>query len=82
MNIKRYVLGSIAVFVFFFLYEWLVHGVILNSWYQEGLNLLRPVEQMESYAAWMTLGFLKVKGSAKGSATAYMSPLLLGYRPI
>ncbi len=58
MNTKRFVLGSFAVFVFFFLYEWLVHGVILAGWYQEGLNLLRPESQMSAFAAWMILGHL------------------------
>ena len=58
MNTVRYVWGSLAVFVFFYLYEWLVHGVILASWYQEGLHLLRPEEQMGAFMAWMTLGIL------------------------
>ena len=58
MNTGRYVIGSIAVFVFFYLYQWLLHGVILASWYQEGLHLLRPEEQTGAFAAWMILGFL------------------------
>ena len=58
MNTGRYVIGSIAVFVFFFLYEWLFHGIILNSWYQEGLDLVRPEQQMAAFTAWMVVGFL------------------------
>lgn len=51
-------IGSIAVFVFFFVYEWVFHELIMNSWYQEALHLFRPAGQMAAFMPWMVAGFL------------------------
>lgn len=58
MNVNRYVIGSIVVFVYLFVIEWLFHGVIMNSWYQENLSLMRSRADAGSFAVWMILGFL------------------------
>jgi hypothetical protein len=48
MNIKRYVLATLAMFIFVFLYEWLVHGVILMSVYEETPKVWRDFSEMSS----------------------------------
>jgi len=58
MNVGRYVWGSLAVFVFIFLAEWLFHGIIMGSTYQEAIGLLRPEDNAGAYSVWMILGFL------------------------
>ena len=39
---KKLLIGTVAVFVFFELYEFLVHGVILKSTYESLSSLWRP----------------------------------------
>ena len=58
MNVSRYVLASVVVFVYFFLAEYVFHGVILSGWYEEGIHLLRPEAEATRYFVWMLLGFL------------------------
>ncbi len=42
MNIKRFMLASIAVFIVIQAIDWLVHGVLLSRWYVEFQNVWRP----------------------------------------
>jgi hypothetical protein len=42
MNIKRFILASIAVFVVIQAIDWLVHGALLSKWYMEIQGLWRP----------------------------------------
>jgi hypothetical protein len=42
MNIKRFIVASIAVFIVIQAIDWLVHGVLLTNWYQEIKGLWRP----------------------------------------
>lgn len=42
MNIKRFVVASIAVFIVIEAVDWLVHGVLLSGWYAEIKGLWRP----------------------------------------
>ena len=58
MNVKRYVLGSLAVFVFIYLAEFLFHGVIMAGKYQEQIELLRPEAGSMARMPVMALGFL------------------------
>jgi hypothetical protein len=58
VNTSRYVLGSLVVFVYFFLIEWLLHGVILSGWYSEAPQLLRSEQAMQAYLLWMILAHL------------------------
>lgn len=48
MNFKRYLMASIAFFIFVFLYEWLVHGVFLMGIYQQTSNVWRDFAVMEA----------------------------------
>ena len=58
MNVKRYVLGSFAVFLVIFLAEFLFHGMIMVDSYNQYLELLRPESESFSYMPFMSLGFL------------------------
>lgn len=42
MNIKRFIIASIAVFIIIQAIDWLVHGVLLTHWYKELRGLWRP----------------------------------------
>ena len=58
MNLKRYMLGSLVVFLVIFASEWLFHGTIMKSAYDANQTLLRPQQEAESYMPFMALGFL------------------------
>jgi len=68
MNIKKFLGGTIAVFAFVFLYEWLVHGVFFRGYYAETPQIWREMNEMRSliplhagfqlaFAAWVTFIF-------------------------
>jgi len=70
MNVKRYFGAALALFVFIFFYEWLVHGVLLMHSYEQTAPLWRTFQEMKSYmpfawlvhlftAAWFTFAFAK-----------------------
>lgn len=70
MNIKRFIVASLLLFIVFSLYDWLVHGVLLTAIYQETASLWRAHEDMLSYlpimdilkafiALWMTFIFTR-----------------------
>lgn len=44
MNVKRYFLASLAVFVFIFIFEWVFHGNFLQDFYAQSPNLWRAKE--------------------------------------
>ena len=44
MNIKRFCFAVLAVFGFVFLFEFLVHGMLLKGLYEETASLWRPQE--------------------------------------
>jgi len=46
MNNKRYVLASLMVFVFIFVFEWFFHGVLLHDLYTQTQNLWRAKEDV------------------------------------
>jgi hypothetical protein len=58
MNVGRYVLGSIIIFLFFYIMEWLFHGLILSGWYNEAGGLLRPDLEAGGLYWLMLLGLL------------------------
>lgn len=45
MNMKRFVFATIGAFVFVFLYEFLVHGFLMMSLYEQTADVWRPQEQ-------------------------------------
>jgi hypothetical protein len=58
MNVQRYFIGSIVVFVFIFLAEWVFHGLIMDGFYDEAQHLLRPETDGGGCMIWMIIGFL------------------------
>ncbi len=58
MNVPRYIIGSVAVFIYIFLIQWVFHSLIMKDWYEEAVYLLRPAADGNGYANWMMLGFL------------------------
>ncbi len=58
MNIKRYFLSGLAVFVFFFLAEFLIHAVYLSGPYEAVPNLLRAEGDKSGFFARLTIAYL------------------------
>ena len=58
MNTRRFVPAIIAVFIFIFLYEWVLHGYLLAGIYESTPTLWRPKAEMNNYCIWLTLGQL------------------------
>jgi hypothetical protein len=58
MNVKRYILGSIAVFLFVYVAEFLFHGFFMKDAYLARMDLLRPEAEAMAYMPFMALGFL------------------------
>ena len=56
MNIKRYIISSIVVAAFVFVYDWIFHGMCMKDIYMATAYLWRPKEVMMQYMPWMTLG--------------------------
>lgn len=71
MNVKRYLLAALCLFVFIFLYEWFVHGYLLTGMYQETSRVWRSYAQMTAnfplaicfkvaFAAWIAFIFTQL----------------------
>lgn len=58
MNVKKYIIGSIAVFVFIFLAEFVFHGMIMQPNYSNHMDILRPQEDADANMSYMATGFL------------------------
>lgn len=58
MNVKRYILGSLAVFLFVYLAEFVFHGMFMKDAYLAQMELLRPEGEQMAYMPFMALGFL------------------------
>ncbi len=62
VNRKRLVMTVFAVFVFIFISDFVIHGVILSDTYKQTASLWRPEQEMHSYMLWMMIGqFLVAK---------------------
>lgn len=57
MNVKRWVMASVAVFVTLFVVEMVIHGMMLQNIYQELAALWRPEEEMQKLMWCMWLGY-------------------------
>lgn len=55
MNVKRYVIAVIAVFIFTFAYDFVVHGVLLADTYKSLGNLWRPEADMQALMPLMAV---------------------------
>lgn len=88
MNVGRYVIGSIIIFLFFYIMEWIFHGLILAGWYSQATGLLRPDMESGGLYWWMLLGllilafgfcFIFIKGyENKGIAEGFRFGLYVG----
>ena len=58
MNSSRYVWGSLVVFIYLFLIEFVFHAFIMDGWYNQALHLLRPEAESNALFHWMALGFV------------------------
>lgn len=58
MNVKRYILASLAVFVVVYVCEFLFHGMFMAASYLANAELLRPSEEQMAHMPFMALGFL------------------------
>jgi hypothetical protein len=53
MNVKRFVMASVAAFVFVFAFEFLLHGILLKNVYEATSNLWRPMGSGTKYMMFM-----------------------------
>ena len=58
MNVKRFVPGCLAVFVFIFVYEWIVHDKLLRGLYEQTPALWRTKAEMQERMVWLVGGQL------------------------
>ena len=56
MNVKKFIIASIAVTIFIMAFDFLFHGMFMASTYAQTANLWRPHEVMNDYMVWMILG--------------------------
>jgi hypothetical protein len=88
MNIKRYVVVAIVVWVALFILEYILHGVVLTGFYRDIEHTLRPANSMPAFFAWVLLGevilafgfcYIFVKGyENRGIAEGVRYGLLIG----
>lgn len=75
MNIKRFFLAAVVLFIFMFVYESFVHGYLLMSLYEKTPNIWRNYPQMKAYllfnygimallSLWITFIFAKIFSSS------------------
>ena len=57
MDKKRYVGAVLALFVFTFLYDWLVHGFLLMGMYEETSQLWRDYSASTNCALFLTIPY-------------------------
>jgi len=60
MNAKRYLMAALAVFVFFVVFDFVWHGVLLADIYNETQALWRPEAEWQALYPWtllLTLAF-------------------------
>jgi hypothetical protein len=56
MNTKRLILACVAVFIFVFFYDWILHGNILRGAYIQTASLWRSEDEMKGYFGWLVAG--------------------------
>ncbi|MFC1491688.1 hypothetical protein ACFLQ0_03765 [Nitrospinota bacterium] len=55
MNVKRYVLAALGVFVFLFVFEYLWHGVGMQGLYKQTASVWRPEKEMNQLFHWVII---------------------------
>ena len=58
MNMKKYIVGSVIVFVVMYFMEFVFHAFVMSGQYELIGHILRPEAQMMTYMPAMVLGFL------------------------
>lgn len=58
MNVKRFVLAALGVYVFFFLFGFLWHGVIMQGMYMRTASVWRPEAEMNQFFLWALISRL------------------------
>ena len=58
VNMKRLILSVIAMFVFIFASDFVIHSLLLGKTYKELAHLWRPEAELVSFMPWMMLGQL------------------------
>jgi len=84
MNMKRLVLACVVVFLFVFVCDYILHGVILKNAYIQTAQLWRTEAEMKQMFGWLLLGqlvaavmmcviyaFRRTKESCAGQGSAY-----------
>src|SRR5690606_29362442 len=56
VNTKRLIITMFAVFVYIFISDFVIHGLILKETYMQTADLWRTEEEMKSFMIWMFLG--------------------------
>lgn len=69
MNMKRFAFGATGAFVFVFLYEFLVHGILMMGLYEQTAHVWRP--QAES-----NMGVMFLSQFLFGAAVAFFYPIV------
>jgi hypothetical protein len=57
MNLKKWLIGSAAVFIMLMAMEYLVHSVILKTAYEQTSQLWRQPERQQMMFGWRLLGY-------------------------
>lgn len=56
MNTKKYLIGSLIIWVFVFLYDWVFHGILLQTMYQEIPGMMRSEADFGRMFPWLVIG--------------------------
>lgn len=56
METKKFILTGLVVFIVMYILDYLFHGMIMQKYYKEILDLLRPEDKMLTYLPAMLLG--------------------------
>jgi hypothetical protein len=92
MNMPRFILAALAAFVAMMVFNFLWHGLLLESMYKATMSLWRPQDQMEEFFPWaagitlaigiaLTLLFSRnyeEKGIGEGIRFGFYAGLLIG----
>ena len=53
---RRFIIASLSVWAFIWLFEGVFHGIILNPFYMETAEFWRPRQEMDDRCVWLILG--------------------------
>lgn len=50
---KKIIIATVAIFVLWFVMDWVIHGVLLMPTYNETASLWRPMEEFKPWLMWI-----------------------------